>query len=140
MRDDKTLDVVDGKIFAPVKPALVQLTHVLYALHAVGLVIGAWSQAVTMVGAFVFGWTSIIAIIINYVKREDVKGTILESHFAWQADTFWRCLIVMLIGLVLYLLLVGFLINWLIFGLVGFWAVYRIVRGWLALNEGKPAA
>lgn len=141
MSDDRnTLDVIAGQTFVPALPRHVQLTHVLYALHSVGLVIGAWSQAVTMVGAFVFGWSSIIAIIINYLKREDVKGTILESHFSWQADTFWRCLVAMLIGIVLYLLLIGFFVNWLIFGLVGLWAVYRIAKGWLALRDGKPVA
>ncbi|WP_217423429.1 DUF4870 family protein [Uliginosibacterium aquaticum] len=140
MTDNNTLDVIEGETFTPADPKLIQLTHMLYALHAVGLVIGAWSQAATMVGAFVFGWTSIIAIIINYVKRDEVKGTFLESHFSWQADTFWRCLIVMLIGLVLYLLLIGILINWLIFGLVGLWAVYRIIKGWLALQAARPVA
>jgi len=140
MGDDNTADVIDGKVVVAANPSHVQLTHILYLLHSVGLVIGAWSQAATMIGAFVFGWTSIIAIIINYVKRDELKGTFLESHFIWQADTFWRCLIVMLIGIVLYLFLVGFFINWLIFGLVGLWAVYRIVKGWLALKEGKPVS
>lgn len=139
MSDDMTLDVTSTENrSAPL--GLVQLTHILYLLHAVGLVVGAWSSAVTMIGAFVFGWTSIVAMIINYVKRDEMKGTFLESHLVWQADTFWRCLIVMLIGFVLYLILVGFLINWLIFGLVGLWAVYRIIKGWLSLNEGKPMA
>ncbi|MDP5241058.1 hypothetical protein Q9Q94_16070 [Uliginosibacterium sp. 31-16] len=140
MPDDKTIDVIDGNAFTPAQPGHIQLTHVLYLLHAIGLVIGAWSQAATMIGAFLFGWTSIIAIIINYVKRDAVKGTFLQSHLAWQADTFWLCAIAMLIGMVLYLLLVGFLINWLLFGLVGLWAVYRIIKGWLALQEGKPVA
>jgi len=140
MHDDKTLDVMDGEIFESATSAQIQLTHILYLLHAIGLVIGAWSQAATMIGAFVFGWTSIIAIIINYVKRDEVKGTFLASHFQWQADTFWRCLIVMLIGVVLYFVLVGFLINWLLFGFVGLWAVYRITKGWLALQAGRPIA
>ncbi len=138
MSDENTLDVVEGKAMVPANPAHVQLTHILYLLHSIGLVIGAWSQAATMVGAFVFGWTSIVAIIINYVKRDELKGTFLESHFIWQADTFWRCAVVILIGMALYFVLVGFFINWLIFGLVGLWAVYRIIKGWLALNEGKP--
>jgi len=138
MNDNRTLDVVDGNTFGIAKPSDVQLTHLLYLLHSVGLVIGAWSQAVTMVGAFVFGWTSIIAIIINYVKRDEMKGTFLESHLVWQADTFWRCAIAMMVGVILYFILIGFFINWLVFGLVGLWAVYRIVKGWLALKEGKP--
>ncbi|MDB5802614.1 MAG: hypothetical protein JWL63_3553 [Rhodocyclales bacterium] len=140
MRDENTLDVIDGSVVVAATPGQVQLTHILYLLHAIGLVVGAWSQAATMIGAFVFGWTSIIAIIINYVKRDELKGTFLESHFIWQADTFWRCAVVMLIGIALYFVLVGFFINWLVFGLVGLWAVYRIIKGWLALNEGKPVA
>ena len=42
-----------------------------------------------MVGSFIFGWPSIIAVIINYVKRGDARGTWLESHFQWQIRTFW---------------------------------------------------
>ena len=137
MNDDNTLDVVGGETFRPITPAQRQLTHVLYLLHAIGLGIGAFS-AISIVGAFVFCWPSIIAIVINYVKRDEVRGTILESHYRWQTDTFWRCAIVIVIGLLLYLLLVGILINWLIFGLTGLWAIYRIAKGWLALQDGKP--
>jgi uncharacterized membrane protein len=67
---------------------LVTVTHVVYALHALSLVIGAFDAA-GIVGAFLFGWPSIIAVIINYVKRGEAKGTWLESHFAWQIRTFW---------------------------------------------------
>lgn len=117
---------------------LIRLTHLMYLLHAIGLGIGAFSSAATVVGAFVFGWTSIIAIIINYVKRGDIQGTYLESHFRWQSGTFWWCLFWLAIGFLLYVLLVGFLLNWLVFGIVGIWAIYRILRGWLALNAKQP--
>ena len=30
------------------------------------------------------GLLAIIALIINYVKRSDVQGSIFESHFTWQ--------------------------------------------------------
>ncbi len=125
----------DGRL----EPAesLVRLAHIMYLLHAIGLGIGAFSQAATMVGAFVFGWTSIIAIIINYVKRGETAGTFLESHFHWQARTFWWCLLWLVIAALLYVLLVGFLLNWLLFALVGLWAVYRILRGWLALKDRR---
>lgn len=125
----------DGRV----EPAesLVRLTHIMYLLHAIGLGVGAFSQAATMVGAFVFGWTSIIAIIINYVKRGETTGTFLESHFHWQARTFWWCLLWLAIAALLYVLLVGFLLNWLLFALVGLWAVYRILRGWMALRDRR---
>lgn len=130
-----------ASISAVPSDGLIRLTHLMYLLHAIGLGIGAFSSAATVVGAFVFGWTSIVAIIINYVKRGDIQGTFLESHFRWQAGTFWWCVLWLLIGLVLYLVLVGFLLNWLVFGIVGLWAIYRIIRGWLALNarETLPA-
>ena len=127
-------DPAPGRVVDVPSDGLIRLTHLMYLLHAIGLGIGAFSQAATVVGAFVFGWTSIIAIIINYVKRDEVRGTFLESHFRWQASTFWWCLLWLLIGAVLYVLLVGFLLNWLVFGLVGIWAIYRIARGWLALD------
>ena len=64
----------------PPDASLVTITHVTYALHALGLAIGAFGAS-TVVGSFVFGWPSIIAVIINYVKRGEARGTWLESHF-----------------------------------------------------------
>ena len=64
------------------------VTQIIYVLHAVSLVVGIVGTA-TVIGAFLLGWPSIIAVIINYVKRGDVQGTWLESHFRWQIRTFW---------------------------------------------------
>ena len=71
--------------------SLITTTHVTYALHALGLAIGAFGAS-TVIGSFVFGWPSIIAVIINYVKRGEARGTWLESHFTWQIRTFWFAL------------------------------------------------
>ena len=122
-------------------PSLVTLTHVTYALHALGLAIGAFGAS-TVIGAFVFGWPSIIAVIINYVKQGDARGTWLESHFRWQIRTFWFALAwVILIGLVgaaLAIVLIGFAIWGVGLLLLGLWAIYRIGRGWLRLNDRQP--
>lgn len=121
--------------------SLVRLTHVLYALHALGLALGAFGAA-TVVGSFLFGWPSIVAVIVNYVKRGDVRGTWLESHFRWQIRTFWFALLwtalVGLVSLPLTVVLVGFA-TWAagLFAL-GLWAIYRIARGWMALNDRRP--
>jgi uncharacterized membrane protein len=116
---------------------LVTLTHVVYGLHAFSAIIGVITAA-AIVTAFLTGWPSIIAVIINYVKRSDVKGTFLESHFSWQIRTFWWALLWVVIAGLLFLTLIGIPVAWAIFVAVGIWVLYRIVRGWLALASNKP--
>ena len=100
--------------------SLKQVTMVVYALQALGFLTG--------------GVTAIVAIIVNYVKREDVAGTIYQSHFDWQIRTFWWGLLWGVIGMLLIVVVVGFAV--LFVGWV--WTVYRVVKGWLKLTEGKP--
>ena len=122
-------------------PALERTTHVVYGLHALGLALGAFGAA-TVLGSFLFGWPSIIAVIINYVKRDQVRGTWLESHFTWQIRTFWFAfawaVLVAVVSLPLMLVVIG-LGTWALgMGLLGVWAIYRIARGWLRLNAHQP--
>jgi len=121
--------------------SLVTISHVTYALHAVGLAIGAFGAS-TVIGAFVFGWPSIIAVIINYVKRSEARGTWLESHFRWQIRTFWFALLwvilVAIVGGLLTVVLVGFAIWAVGLFALGLWAIYRIARGWLRLKDRQP--
>ena len=128
-------------VVAAPSDSLVTITHVVYALHTLSLVIGAFGAA-SIIGAFVFGWPSIIAVIINYVKRSEVRGTYLDSHFSWQIRTFWWALlmsaIIAVLGFTLAIVLIGFAI-WIVgFFVLGIWAIYRIARGWLALMDRRP--
>jgi len=127
-------------ITAEPRPFLKRLTHVIYALHAASLVTGIVGVA-TVVGAFLTGWPSIIAVILNYVYRGDVRGTWLQSHFRWQIRTFWFGLLwVALCGLLVVLTLgIGLLIAWIPLVFVGLWFIYRIARGWLRLMDRRPA-
>jgi uncharacterized membrane protein len=118
-------------------PSLVTVTHLVYALHALSLLIGVTSAA-TIVGAFVFGVPSIIAVVINYLKRGEARGTFLESHFRWQIRTFWFALLWCVVGGMLFLTFVGIPLAVGIFFAAGVWAIYRIARGWLALRDRKP--
>lgn len=95
------------------------LTWVVYGLYA---------------ASFLVGITSIAAIIVNYVKRGEVAGTYLESHFTWQIRTFWISLITAFVGLILMIVLVGWFV--LIADMV--WVVYRLVIGAIRLNDGRP--
>ena len=90
-----------------------------------------------MISAFLTGWPSIIAVILNYVKRGEAHGSWLESHFRWQIRTFWFGLLwVVLCALFVGLTLgVGLLIVWLPLAIMTIWLIYRIVRGWLALSN-----
>ncbi|MBI4293469.1 MAG: hypothetical protein HY661_18495 [Betaproteobacteria bacterium] len=123
-----------------VEPSLVTIAHVIYALHSLSILIGVTSAA-TIVGAFVFGLPSIVAVIINYVKRSEVRGTFLESHFRWQIRTFWFAALWATLGLLLWValavVLIGFLIGPIMLMITGLWVVYRVVRGWLALRDGR---
>ena len=119
--------------------SLFNWTQAIYALHAFSLLTGILGTA-TIIGAFLTGWPSIIAVILNYVKRGDVRGTWLESHFQWQIRTFWYGLlwVSLCILFVVLTLGIGLLIAWLPLGIVALWFVYRIVRGWAALRGGRP--
>lgn len=126
---------------ALVPPSLITVTRVVYALHALSILIGVFTGA-SIATAFVFGWPSIIAVIINYVERSDVRGTYLDSHFSWQIRTFWYALLwiilVWLLGLLLAIFLIGFAI-WIVgFVILGIWVCYRIIRGWMRLSDGLP--
>src|SRR5207247_582082 len=127
---DQVIDV------AQPRESLIRLTHVIYGLHAVSLLIGIVT-AVTIVGAFLFSWPSIIAVIVNYAKRSEVRGTWLESHFRWQIRTFWfgALWVGLSVLFVIATLGIGIFIAWITLGAVGLWFIYRIARGWLRLME-----
>lgn len=108
--------------------------QVIYALHAFSVLTGVFG-AVSVIGAFLIGWPSIIAVILNYVKRAEVEGSWLESHFRWQIRTFWFSLMWVVIAITIGLTVIGLLLTFVILAGVTLWLIYRVVRGWLALNN-----
>jgi uncharacterized membrane protein len=139
-------------------------THLMYALHALAGFIGVTSGA-TVVGAFVFGIPSIVALLMNYARRGAVQGSWLETHFRWQTRTFWTAVVLMVVlfGVALLLSIFGLLSlistpltgpagmagagagfggAWLALTVgafvTGLWILYRVIRGWLALRDGRP--
>jgi uncharacterized membrane protein len=95
------------------------ITQIVYGLYAAAVIVGV---------------TYFVGIVLNYVKRDDVRGTWLESHFTWQIRTFWYSLLWFLIGIPLMVALGLGVVVWAI---AGIWYIYRIVKGWLRLSEGK---
>ena len=84
-------------------------------------------------GAILFPVLAVAAIILNYVKREEVRGTLLERHFEWQIRTFWFSLLWLALGGALWLVIIG----WLVLAAGSIWYLYRIIKGWLRFSEGK---
>jgi uncharacterized membrane protein len=126
---------------APPPAGLVNYTHCIYGLHALAVLIGVVTGT-SVVGRFVFGLPSVIAVIMNYARRSEAEGTWLASHFRWQIRTFWFALLWSAITLVLsaplILVVVGVFLAVAGLALVGVWVAYRVARGWLALRAGQP--
>jgi uncharacterized membrane protein len=98
--------------------SLKKYTYAIYILQALSFV--------TLV-------TGVAAIIINYIKDDDVKGTWLQSHFIWQKATFWYGLLWSVLGVLTMPVLIGYVVL----GIVPIWLIYRIARGWIYLVDGK---
>ncbi len=133
--EDGMADIEVSRDTAP--NSLITTTQVIYGLHTLSILIGLTS-AVTIVGAFVFGIPSIIAVIINYAYRSDARGTFLDSHFRWQIRTFWFALLWSVIAMMLFVTVIGIPFAWVMFLGAGLWVIYRVARGWLTLQERKP--
>ena len=117
---NETVDVSGAVAKTPEQLAgLKNVTMVVYALQAL---------------SFFWGVPAIVGIVINYVKREDARGTVYESHFDWQIRTFWWGLVWAVVGLLLAIVMVGFVVMFVAW----IWMIYRVVKGWLKLTEGQP--
>jgi uncharacterized membrane protein len=122
----------------------IRLTHIMYALHAFSALTGLMTSWFAVVTGFLTTWPSIIAVVLNYATRHDVRGTFLESHYRWQLRTFWFAVLWCVAGWILFFTIIGILmiigipLAMLIFAVIGVWVLYRLARGWLALNDGRP--
>jgi uncharacterized membrane protein len=116
--------------------SLIRLTHVMYGLHAFSALTGLLTPAL-VVTAFLTGWPSIIAVILNYVKRSDVRETWLDSHFSWQLRTFWFAVLWVIVGALLFATVVGIPFAFALWFGTGIWVLYRLIRGWLALGSQR---
>lgn len=114
-----------------VDPSLVTYTHVIYGLHSLAVLIGI-STAHTIVGSFVGGLPSIIAVIMNYARRSATRGTYLESHFRWQIRTFWYALlwaiVIVLVSAPFMLILIGFGLAWIGLVALGVWIALSLIH------------
>lgn len=120
----------------PPQSALVA-SHIVYGLHSFAIVIGILGAS-TVIGGFVGSVPSIIAVIINYVKRGSARDTWAASHYRWQIRTFWFALLWLVVATLLIVTLVGAPVGFGLLTVVTIWLIYRIARGWIRLNDRQP--
>ena len=116
---------------------LVKLTHLVYALHAFAVMTGVLGSAFVL-GAFVASLPSVVAVVLNYARRDAVRGTWLESHFRWQIRTFWFAVLWVMIAVLTGLTLIGLPLALLFAAVAGLWVFYRVARGWWTLLQRQP--
>ena len=131
------IDVAPAASTLPPRPAgepdvsgSITITHVLYALHAAA--------------PFTLWTLAIVAMIIGVAKRDEVRGTWLDTHYAWLAATFWWGILFAIIAWTIFWVLglltlgIGMIVLWILPVGVLIWYLYRVIKGWLRLNDLKP--
>lgn len=119
----------------PSSPPGFTVAQIVYALHALAIVIGI-AGAPTVVGSFIGSVPSIIAVILNYLNRGDAYGTWVETHYRWQIRTFWYAVLWVLVAALLVFTMIGLPLGFMMLAVLTVWLIYRIARGWLRLRDG----
>lgn len=99
------------------------LLHVCY-----GLLVG---------GFFSAGITSLIAVILAYIKRHPEEAYTF-SHLTWIIRSFWIAFIGTVVATLLFLTVLLIPLAALLGGIMMIWNVIRIAKGWLRLLDKRP--
>jgi uncharacterized membrane protein len=103
-----------------------------YLLHIAGMI-------------FSFGTLTVVAVVLNYIKRGDSAGTVYESHMNYMIRYWWRWVLWMVVlGVIVTILTVltlgiGFFVLGWVFVVPSIIFVYRMVTGLLSANDGRTA-
>jgi len=109
------------------------LVYVLYGVAGVSSLVSAGLAIAPL-----FGLIGLIGLVIAHLKRNDTRGTWLESHFQWQIRTFWFALLWAVLGWMFMVTIVFFFIALAIWAVTSLWILYRVIRGFLRLNDRQP--
>ena len=141
-RREDAVDLYGRDVYREPASGTITIAHIVYALHTLSILTGLVTAGLTIAGAFVFSWPSILAVVINYIFRSDARATYLESHFSWQINTFWFALlwlvVIYLVGMPLMMLGIGIFVFIIGLLVLGIWVAYRIFAGWRRLARHEP--
>jgi uncharacterized membrane protein len=129
--------MIDQQGYGEPMPSVLTVAHLVYALHTFAIVVGIVGAA-TVIGSFIGSLPSIAAVILNYVKCGDARGTWADSHYRWQIRTFWFAVLWALIGWALVITIIGAVVGVPILIALTLWLIYRIGRGWMRLRDRRP--
>jgi uncharacterized membrane protein len=112
-----------------------------YALFGAAAVVALISHGIP-VAAPLMGIVGIAGLIVAYVKRDEARGTWVESHLRWLIRTFWFSFLWAIVGgmvlVTLGLIVIGIPIAFLIWAAASIWVLYRVIRGYLLFKDQKP--
>lgn len=103
------------------------ISYLLHLIVAVGALIpgGQWGPTLLFV-----------ALVLDFVKRDDARGTWHESHFRWRIQTVLWAMLAYLLTLPLWFIFI--FPGWLAWTAISAWFLYRIIKGMFRLNAGQP--
>lgn len=108
------------------RPAPTSTAHVLYLMHALS--------------PFTLWTLALLALLVGAITRDSVRGTWVETHYAWLLRTcLWGLFWLVALTVIFFVTVIGIFLVWIPWGVLTIWYLYRVIRGWLRLNEGKPA-
>ena len=108
------------------KPAPTRVAHIMYLLHGIS--------------PFTLWTLSLVAVVVGAINRDTVRGTWVETHYAYLLSTFlWGIFWLVLLTIGFTVTVIGFFLLFIPWTILTVWYLYRVIRGWLRLNDGRPA-
>ena len=102
------------------------VSYILHLVVAVGAALPGMQASVLLL---------FLALLIDFIKRDDAAGTWQASHFSWRIrSVLWAGLLYLATSWLWLLLLVP---GWIAWSLISLWFLYRIVKGMVRMNGGR---
>ena len=83
------------------------------------------------------GVSGIAGVIVAYIKRGEAHGTVWESHFDNQINTFWAWFGLCVLGVATFWI---FGLGLVVIGIAFIWFLYRTIKGLILALDSKPFA